>query len=69
MKPAKDRLPTFNTIRRVLIGLGYNQFSKQFYQWAKAYIQIEPWEWLSVDGKASVERLGRKTLIRISSIW
>lgn len=52
LKPSKDRLPTFDTVRRVLIGLDYNEFSKQFYQWAKSYIQIEPWEWLSIDGKA-----------------
>jgi len=52
LKPPKDRLPTFFTVRRVLMGLDYNEFAKQFYQWSKSYIEIEPWEWLSVDGKA-----------------
>ena len=51
-KPAKDRLPTFYTVRRVLIGLDFESFSQQFYQWSKSYVEIAPNEWLSIDGKA-----------------
>ncbi|MCV9385456.1 ISAs1 family transposase [Reichenbachiella sp. ABR2-5] len=51
-QPKQDRLPTFYTIRRVLMGLDFDSFSHQFYQWSKAYVSIESGEWLSVDGKA-----------------
>lgn len=52
LKPKKDRLPSFYTIRRVLIGLNFESFSHQFHEWSKAYVSIEAGEWLSIDGKA-----------------
>ena len=52
LKPSKGRLPTFYTIRRVLIGLDFEAFSKAFYEWSKQYICISEGEWLSIDGKA-----------------
>ena len=52
LKPDKDRLPTFYTVRRVLMNISYEELSKQFYQWSKSYIEIKSWEWLSIDGKA-----------------
>lgn len=52
LKPAKDRLPTFYTIRRVLIELDFEVFSKAFYEWSKQYVEIGEGEWLSIDGKA-----------------
>lgn len=52
LQPKKGRLPTFYTIRRVLMNLDFDSFSHQFYQWSKAYVSIETGEWLSIDGKA-----------------
>lgn len=52
LQPPKDRLPTFFTVRRVLMNLDFNEFSQQFYQWAKHYIDIQGGEWVSIDGKA-----------------
>jgi len=52
LKPKKDRLPTFHTIRRVLMNLDFDSFSRQFYLWSKSYIEIQSGEWLSIDGKA-----------------
>jgi hypothetical protein len=52
LKPKKNRLPTFFTIRRVLIQMDFVEFSKQFYAWAKNYIDIQSSEWVSIDGKA-----------------
>jgi hypothetical protein len=52
LKPVKNRLPTFYTVRRVLMCLDFVEFSNQFYQWSKQYIEIQPGEWVSIDGKA-----------------
>ena len=52
LKPDKGRLPTFYTIRRVLMGIDFEEFSNQFYEWSKQYIDIQPGEWVSIDGKA-----------------
>ncbi len=51
-QPNKDRLPTFDTVRRILINLDFVAFSKQFHEWAVQYIGIEEDEWVSLDGKA-----------------
>lgn len=52
LKPKKRRLPSFDVIRQVLIGIDFEQFSKQFHAWAKQYINISKNEWVSIDGKA-----------------
>jgi len=52
LKPNKDRLPSFDTIRQVLIRLDFSELSKQFYCWAEQYIDIGENEWVSIDGKA-----------------
>jgi len=52
LQPKKNRLPTFFTVRRVLMNLDFEEFSQQFYAWAKNYIDIQPGEWVSIDGKA-----------------
>lgn len=51
-KPNKNRLASYSTIRRVMSGIKYDDFTNKFYQWAKDYIQIDKGDWLSVDGKA-----------------
>lgn len=51
-QPAKDRLPSFDTVRRVLTSLDFDALSTQFHKWAINYVDIQQGEWVSVDGKA-----------------
>ena len=52
LQPKKGILPSFDIIRKVLIGIDFEEFSKQFYSWAKQYINVSKNEWISIDGKA-----------------
>lgn len=52
LQPDKDRLPSFYTVRRVIQNVDFNELSTQFYKWACEYVDIEPGEWVSMDGKA-----------------
>lgn len=45
------RLPSYSTIRRVLVGLDYEELEKTFNQWASQYGQMPSHQWLSIDGK------------------
>jgi hypothetical protein len=49
--PPKDRLPSFDTVRRVIQNLDFGLLSKQFHQWAIQYVSITEAEWISIDGK------------------
>lgn len=51
-KPAKNRLPSFFTVRRVMMGLDFTQMSKAFRDWASQHVSINKAEWVSADGKA-----------------
>jgi hypothetical protein len=51
-EPKKDRLPSFQTIRRALMAIDFNEFSLKFYNWASSRIEIKENEWFSMDGKA-----------------
>ena len=51
-EPKKDRLPSFQTIRRALMAIDFNEFSLKFYNWASTRIEIKENEWFSMDGKA-----------------
>ena len=46
------RVPSYSTIRRVIMGLDIESFSDLFFRWAKTQAPIERSEWLSVDGKS-----------------
>lgn len=48
----KDRLPAYVTVRRVLIGIEHEKFSKIFEEWMGHYLKMENEQWVSVDGKA-----------------
>ena len=50
-KPKKNRLPSFDTVRRVLQSIDFSLLSKQFHQWAIQYVCISDKEWISIDGK------------------
>ena len=51
-KPKKGRLPSFSTVRRVMMNIDFENFTYTFYQWSKKYVSIEKGDWLSIDGKA-----------------
>ena len=47
----KKRVPSYSTIRRVMLDLNYQDLIDAFNQWAKQYTVIES-EWLAIDGKS-----------------
>jgi len=51
LRPKKNRLPSFDTVRRIVQGIDFSLVSKQFYRWACQYIPLSRDEWVSVDGK------------------
>jgi hypothetical protein len=51
-KPAKGRLPSFYTVRRVVQGLDFKVLSESFYQWAIQHVDLSKNDWLHIDGKA-----------------
>ena len=52
LTPDKQRLPSYSTLRRVLLGIPYNDLSAAFLQWARQHVPIEEGEWLAADGKS-----------------
>ena len=51
-KPEKNRLPSFDTVRRVLQRLDFGALSQCFYKWASQHLEFSEQEWVQVDGKA-----------------
>lgn len=52
LRPAKDRLPSYSTLRRVMLRLDFDALSTAFFTWARQHVSIEPGEWLAIDGKS-----------------
>jgi hypothetical protein len=52
LKPKKEKLPSFDVIREVLIKIDFKKVSMQFYNWSKQYVNISKNEWVSIDGKS-----------------
>ena len=50
--PSPNTMPSYSTFRRVLMGLDLVQFAELFNRGAADYVDIEPDEWLSSDGKS-----------------
>jgi len=50
--PKNKRLPSYQTVARILKNIDFEKFSKVFYEWSKNYIKIEKEDWISIDGKA-----------------
>ena len=46
------RLPSDTTFRRILQKLDFQTLAQQFEQWADSTCDIEPGEWVAVDGKS-----------------
>jgi hypothetical protein len=51
-KPKKNRLPSFFTVRRIMMELDFAQVSKAFRDWASQHVKLSKAEWVSADGKA-----------------
>jgi len=52
LKPDKERLPAYATVRRVLKEVDSSAFGSIFGHWMGQYLQTEDEEWISIDGKA-----------------
>lgn len=49
LKPKNNKLPSFQTISRILINLDFNKLNKLFSEWSKDYIEKD--NWYAMDGK------------------
>jgi predicted transposase YbfD/YdcC len=50
-KPREDRLPSFQTVARVICNVRFEELTKAFSKWAKGYVKIDERDYLSIDGK------------------
>lgn len=51
LKLQKNRVPSYSTIRRVMMGIDFEEFLDIFNQWAITQLPNEHKRWLAVDGK------------------
>lgn len=51
LRPKKNRLPSFDTVRRIVQGIDFSLVNRQFCRWASQYVTISRHEWVSIDGK------------------
>jgi len=52
LKPKKGRLPSYSTIRRVILNLDIKEFREIFEEWISSYFVQEGKRWVSIDGKS-----------------
>ena len=52
LRPSKDRLPSYSTLRRVALALDFEALNAAFLHWARPQIRVEAGEWWAVDGKS-----------------
>jgi hypothetical protein len=45
-------VPSYSTIRRVLMGIDFDTLAQAFHQWAKNSVQVEQSQWYGIDGKS-----------------
>ena len=50
-KPKKNRLPSFDTVRKVMSNINFEELNNIFEKWTKDHIEIGEKEWISLDGK------------------
>lgn len=48
----KHGVPSYSTIRRILMGVDFDNLGKTFNQWAQQYVSLDTSEWVGVDGKS-----------------
>lgn len=47
-----DRLPSYQTIARVMQRVDFDEFSKIFISWASSHLKTKTKDWIAMDGKA-----------------
>lgn len=48
----KKRVPSYSTLRRVIMAVEVDELSKAFHQWAIQSVSIGKREWMAIDGKS-----------------
>jgi hypothetical protein len=48
----KERVPSYSTIRRVMIRVNFDDLTQVFNGWASQYVHLSDSEWLATDGKS-----------------
>lgn len=51
IRPKKDKLPSYQTVARVVSNIDFKELFDMFYQWSQQYVQIDKGDILIVDGK------------------
>ena len=54
----KKRVPSYSTIRRVMMRVDFEELTQVFNSWASEYVELNRSEWLATDGK-SIKATGR----------
>ncbi|MGB5714944.1 MAG: ISAs1 family transposase, partial [Waterburya sp.] len=49
---SRAEVPSYSTIRRVMINLDYEELAKVFNHWASQYTHKQNGEWIALDGKS-----------------
>jgi DDE_Tnp_1-associated len=52
LKIPNARVPSYSTIRRVMIGLDYQVLAIAFNEWASQYSNVRNKQWIALDGKS-----------------
>lgn len=52
LKPKNKKLPSYQTIARIMQRLNYDDCVKVFFAWAKTIVPFKKGDWVSTDGKA-----------------
>jgi len=50
-KPRKSRMPSYQTIGRVLSRIDFKELKSIFYEWSKNYVKVTKGDYIAVDGK------------------
>lgn len=45
-------VPSYSTIRRILMGVNFDKLAASFNQWAQNYVILDTSEWCAIDGKS-----------------
>lgn len=48
----KERVPSYSTIRRVMMRVNFEELTQIFNEWASQYVELSSLEWLATDGKS-----------------
>lgn len=51
----KHGVPSYSTIRRIVMGVDFEQLVTKFNHWAQNYVDLNQYSWCSIDGKSIKE--------------